>query len=99
MLTCVELVQPVQFNLVEIDQVKHVYVFLETLIAYAQHESLKQVIFFFEHVALIVQTWLQIVDSLTNLRSKYNITKSLLKDTNNQLPPHCLKLVNHKQTL
>ncbi len=83
MLTCAELVQPVQFNLVEIDQVKHVYVFLKTSIAYAQHESLKQVILFFEHVALIIQTWLQIVNSLIDLRSKYNITKNLLKDTNN----------------
>jgi hypothetical protein len=43
--------------------------------------------------------WFQIVDNLTNLKSKYNIVKNLLKDTNNKLHAYCLELVNHKQVL
>jgi hypothetical protein len=29
------------------------------------------------------KTWLQIVDNLTDLKTKYNFAKNLLKDTNN----------------
>ncbi len=66
---------------------------------YAQHESLKHVTFFFEQATLIAQTWPQIVDNLTDLRSKYNNVKNLLKNKNNQLQACYLKLVNRKQAL
>ncbi len=33
------------------------------------------------------------------MKSKYNNVKNLLKDTNNYLQVHYLKLVNHKQAL
>ncbi len=33
------------------------------------------------------------------MKSKYNIVKNLLKDTNNKLHAYCLELVSHKQAL
>ncbi len=99
LLTSVKSVQPTQSNLVDTNQVKPVYIFLEMSIAYDQHGSLKQVTIFFEQTTLIAQTWLQKIDNLVNLKSKYNTTNNLLIDTNNQLQAHCLKLVNHKQAL
>jgi hypothetical protein len=52
---------------------------------YVQHESLRQVILLFEQVALVAQTWPSRVNSLANLRTRYNYVESILKDTNNQL--------------
>ncbi len=97
--TCNEPIQPIQFKLVELVQPKPIYIFPKMLATYVQHENLKQVTLFFEKVALVAQTWPQTVDILTNLKTKYNYSKSMLKDTNNQLQAHCLKPVSHKQTL
>ncbi len=47
----------------------------------------------------MAQTWPWIIDSLANLRTKYNFIESLLENTNNQLQVHCLELVNNKQAL
>jgi len=42
-------------------------------LTYVQHENFKHVIFFFEQVVLLAQTWPYKIDSLTNLKIKYNI--------------------------
>ncbi len=99
MLIGVEQIQLVQPNLVELAQVKLVYIFLKIPTTYAQHKSLKQVTILCEQAALIVHTWPQTINSLVDLRSKYNNVENMLEDTNNQLQAHCLKLVNNKKAL
>jgi hypothetical protein len=74
---------PISIQLVQLIQPKLVYIFLRTSLAYAQHESLKQVTLFFEQGALVAQTLPQTIDSLANLRTKYNYVERLLEDTNN----------------
>ncbi len=64
----IKLVQPVQFKLVKLVQSKPIYIFPNTLAIYVQHESLKQVTFFFEQVTLVAQTWPQTIDDLVDLR-------------------------------
>ncbi len=94
-----EPIQLVQPNLIELVQVKHVYIFLKTLAAYAQHESLKQVTLFFEQVTLIAYMWPQTINDLADLKSKYNNAENLLEDINNQLQACCLELVSQKKAL
>ncbi len=79
--TNVELVQPILLNHVELEQIKHVYIFPKILTTYAQQESLKQITLFFEQITLIVQTWFQIVNSLANMKSEYNNSENLIEDT------------------
>jgi hypothetical protein len=43
---------------------------------YVQHKSLKQVTLFFEQATLIVDTWLQTIDNLVDLKTKYNIVET-----------------------
>lgn len=38
---------------IQLIQSTNVYIFLETSITYAQHESLKKIIIFFEQIALV----------------------------------------------
>ncbi len=52
LLTCIELVQLIHFKLVELIQPILVYIFPKTLVAYVQHESLKQVKLLFEQTTL-----------------------------------------------
>jgi len=52
LLTCIELVQLIHFKLVELIQPILVYIFPKTLVAYVQHESLKQVKLLFERTTL-----------------------------------------------
>jgi hypothetical protein len=59
------------------------FCFFETLAAYVQHKILKQITLFFEQAALVAQIWLQTIDSLIDLKTKYNTAENLLKDTNN----------------
>jgi hypothetical protein len=66
----IKLVQLVQLKLLEPIQLIPIYTFPKTSVAYAQHEILKQVTLLFEHVALVAQIWLQIVDNLTYLVTK-----------------------------
>jgi hypothetical protein len=66
---------------------------------YVQYESLKKVTLFFEQAALVAQTWIQTVNNLANLKTKYNSNNYLLKDINNQLHAHCLEPINNKQAL
>ncbi len=81
--TRTKLVQLIDPKHVESVQFSHVYIFPKTLVAYVQHESLKQVTLFFEQTTLIAQTWPQTIDNLTNVKMKYNIIENLLEDTNN----------------
>lgn len=90
---------PIDIEPIELVQPTLVYIFLETYVAYTQHGNLKQITFFFEQIALVAQAWPQIVDSLVDLKTRYNSTKSLFEDTNNQLQAHCLELVSTQQAL
>jgi hypothetical protein len=77
----------------------HVYIFLETFSAHDQHESLTQIILFFEQAFIVAQRWFHIVNILANFRAKFNVVENLLEESNNQLQAYCLELISNKQTL
>jgi hypothetical protein len=55
--------------------------------------------FFFKQVIVVAQRWPHTIDSLIDLKAKNNVADNLLKESNNQLQPHCLELFSNKRTL
>ncbi len=90
---------PIYTKPIQLVQPTFIYIFPKTYVAQTQHGNLKQITLFFETIALVAQAWPQTVDNLVDLRTRYNSTKSLFEDTNNQLQAHCLELVSTRQAL
>jgi hypothetical protein len=96
--TWISPIQPIQLKPIKPIQ-SILYIFVEMLTTYPQHERLKHVTLFFEQATLVVGTWFQTLNNLAYLKTKYNIVENLLKGTNNQLQACCLELDCHKQAL